>query len=219
LNKTLLHENNDFIISRIGKNIYCLEFDDQIEMAKTFIRFQEYYECPNKEFRKRHFTLKKFFDWYKEYRPGHDYYSEWDGYNFPSRDFKAFINGKFNPLRHIEKPVVDFFRKVRGKYYIIACIKGDQSTINHEMAHAFYDNDPVYRQRVHDIIGEYNIRAQYKILKDLGYASRWYRNELNAILSTSSLVEINTYGFKVDRELINRLRELYKKTKQAYFNE
>ena len=72
-------------------------------MAKTFIRFQEYYECPNKEFRKRHFTLKKFFDWYKEYRPGHDYYSEWDGYNFPSRDFKAFINGKFNPLRILEE--------------------------------------------------------------------------------------------------------------------
>ena len=64
-------------------NIILIVFESQLELTKTMLRPQEFYESP--EFKGKAFLLKDFKEWYKTTTPHKDftYFSDWAGFNIP----------------------------------------------------------------------------------------------------------------------------------------
>jgi len=112
---------------RVSDKLYFLHFQNQREMAETFLRFQEFYESP--KFKGKIFTLENYKDWYRKIKGKFSYYSDWDGFNLPSKILKPFYDGKFNPLSDKEKQLLSIFKKMKGNYYIVA-VAGKNTNIN-----------------------------------------------------------------------------------------
>ena len=79
--------------SEIIPNIFWFNFDTQEECAKTFCRFEEYYESPF--WQGKIFTLDEYKEWYIKTYGQWSYYTDWSGFNIPDYAFKPFFDGKF----------------------------------------------------------------------------------------------------------------------------
>lgn len=79
---------------KITDKINLLVFENQKELASTFVRFQEHYESP--EFAGKTFSLEEFKEWYiKNSEKGREtgeftYYEDWSGFNIPSYVMRPF---------------------------------------------------------------------------------------------------------------------------------
>ena len=98
--------------------------------------------------------------------------------------FELFdLNEKEKQLRKVTK-------KFKNKlYYVISTRATDKMTLKHELVHAYYYLNPVYKQEVDVLIRHMNkdIRKQLvKELKEWGYASQVINDEINAYMATSS---------------------------------
>ena len=170
---------------RVSDKIYLLKFDNQREMAKTLLRFQEYYECP--VHKGKIFTLEEYKKWYKKENSGRfSYYKDWDGFNFPSRVLKPFYDGKFDPLSKEEKKILHLFRNAKGNYYIIA-VAGKKHehkhVLKHELAHSLFYVNPKYKKKVLGVIKEYEGELEHvknEILSRLGYSEEVLEDEIHA---------------------------------------
>lgn len=112
--------------------VYLVELPPE-KLAKTFLRFQEYYE--SSKFRKAVFQS--------------DYFSDWDGFNIPSGILAPFKRGDFDPLSREEKALLRAFRGVTGKFYVIGISnEGDNNDLRHEIVHALLFLDKKYDERV-----------------------------------------------------------------------
>jgi len=167
-------------------NIHLLTFKTQLELASTFLRFQEHYESPY--FRGKFFSLEEFKDWYTRTSPKgiktgkFTYYSDWAGFNIPSNTLQPFYEGRFDPLSDQEQQLLDLFSAERGAFYIIGIhseTKYTEQLLQHEIAHAlFYTNDD-YRAEVLQIISKYDtedIREELRI----GYHEESLTDEVHA---------------------------------------
>ena len=55
-----------YTLKEIKGGIFLVEFDNQYDLAMTFLRYQEFYESP--KFKGKRFTIIDFMEWYsKEY--------------------------------------------------------------------------------------------------------------------------------------------------------
>lgn len=73
------------------------------ELAKMFMRFQEFYESP--KFHGKIFTRKEYLQWYKETK-GTKYEDDWAGFNIPGWVIDVFKHGCFDPLSKEEKQLI-----------------------------------------------------------------------------------------------------------------
>jgi len=94
--------------TNIRENIFLLDFETQEELTSTFLRFQEFYESP--EFQGKIFTLQEYKAWYTKLKGKFSYYTDWGGFNIPSRILESFYKGKFDPLSEAEKQFLDMFK-------------------------------------------------------------------------------------------------------------
>ncbi len=157
--------------STIAENIYLLRFEDQTDLASTFLRFQEHYESP--EFRGKFFTLDEYKKWYADTRGGFTYYTDWTGFNIPSHILTPFLEGKFDPLSAEEKIFLEHFRDTAHPFYIIGLsreLDSDkvQNTLSHETAHGFYYTKPEYRKMVDEVLQKYDLSKIKEWLSSLG---------------------------------------------------
>lgn len=144
----------------IAKNIFHVNFPNQLELTSTFLRFQEHFESPY--FRGKVFSLEEFKSWYVRNSPkGREtgeftYYSDWLGFNIPSNMLEPFYQGKFNPLSAREKRLLDLFRKKRGSIFYIIGTSGasNHTTLKHEIAHGLFYTNPEYKKEVLKILDD-----------------------------------------------------------------
>lgn len=172
-----------FIKSKLADGIYLVRFKTQYEMASTFLRVQEHYESPR--FANRVFSLEQFMDWYasRNRRRRFTYFEDWSGFNVPSTAFQPFYQGKFGPLLEKEKRLLARFRRLRGRFYVIGvAADGEKSTLVHELAHALFFTDEVYRQAVRAAIRAYDTSALRRKIAREGYARHVIEDEVQAYL-------------------------------------
>ena len=169
---------------RVSDRIYLLKFDNQREMAKTLLRFQEYYECP--VHKGRIFTLEEYKKWYRKKKGRFSYYKDWNGFNVPSRVLKPFYDGRFDPLSEGEKKVLRLFENVKGNYYIVA-VAGKKHehkhVLKHELAHGLFHVNPKYRKKVLGVIREYEDELEHvknEILSKVSYSEEVLEDEVQA---------------------------------------
>lgn len=192
----------------LGGGIYHLAFPSQALMTASLLRMQEHFESPR--FRGECFSREEFRSWYRTTRDHQEfsYYSDWMGFNFPGALLAPFIEGRFGELTNAENAVVDPFRGMKARFYIIGTTETDTpATLRHEIAHGLYHNNPSYRREVNKILASVDCAPIHKLLKSLGYHAAQWRDETHAYLgdplSELESHEINTAAFtKVHFELL-----------------
>jgi len=139
-------------VSSPHQGVILFDFKDQVDMAKLFLRFQEFFESP--KFKGQAFTLAEFETWYIQQKGKFSYYEDWDGFNFPISNLEEFYNGKFDDLSASEQEFLDFLKPLRGnQVYIIAVAKNSVATTKtHELAHALYQVNPQYRAKARALV-------------------------------------------------------------------
>jgi hypothetical protein len=176
-----------YLIKRLWKDVHLAMFDTQIEMNKTMIRFQEYYESP--EFRGKIFTLKEYRDWYiKNGRnPGKfTYYTDWNGCNLPVSFIYDFITD--NNLSKREKCFIStmFDKSISVMDYVICTHRqfkeSNDIVILHELAHALFRNKR-YAKKVDCMMrGSADVIETWDYVKSLKYHKDVFLDELQAYM-------------------------------------
>jgi hypothetical protein len=189
-------------------NSVWISADSQKELGETFIRFQEYYESPNKKFRNNIFTLGDIKNFYSiEY--GADLYSElWIGFNFPSSVLSPFKQGLFDPLTPQEKELLVLLKYRHDKFYIIGA--QNNSTLRHELSHAMYGYDSKYKSEIDNYIAK-NKKGFDKVSNNIlkkGYAKTVLNDELQAYITDNDDDFIRN---NLDPSLINGILSIYKR--------
>lgn len=139
-------------VTVLADNLYLVRCRSQEELARTFVRFQEYLESPR--FRHHYFSIAQYKRWFTlnvpEGRKAHrfTFYQDIAGFNIPGHVLKPFLKGKFNPLSAQETALLEAFRNVKGRYYIIGVYGKPTSVLRHEKAHALYYLSKAYRTAV-----------------------------------------------------------------------
>ena len=164
-------------------NSLWISADSQKELGETFIRFQEYYESPNKKYRNKIFTLGDVKNYYS-LQYGGDLYSElWIGFNFPSSVLVPFKQGLFDPLTSQEKELLGLLKYRTDNYYIIGA--QNNSTLRHELSHAMYGYDLKYKTEI-DNLTKKNSKQFIKVSKYIlkkGYDKSVLNDELQAYIT------------------------------------
>jgi len=199
-------------LKEIVPKVFVLIFDTQFELSMSFIRLQEFYECPNPKFKGNYFELEEFMEWYsKEYGNGaFTYISDWNGFNVPGRVMEDWIM-KFcvgnDNVREREKALVSkIYNNLKGDVgikdiYVIGVHRGDgekemEEAIEHELAHALYNLYPVYKKSCDKLLSKTSSKKDEAKLLKAGYCKKVLKDELQAYFSTGGESNIKIGGRK-----------------------
>jgi len=168
------------------RNIYLVEAPSQYVLASTFLRFQEHYESPR--FRGKIFSLEEFRRWYVSNVGEFSYYTDWNGFNIPSRVLMPFRESRFDPLSQKEKRLLKVTEKIKEPFYLIgAVVSTNLSTIKHEFVHGLFYTDPIYRRKVLRCLRDLDLRHFEEVLVGTsGYNPSFCNDEINAYATTGT---------------------------------
>jgi hypothetical protein len=189
-------------------NSICISADSQKELGETFIRFQEFYESPNLEFRGKIFTLGAIKNWYS-INYGADLYSEmWVGFNFPSCVLNPFKQGLFDPLTENERQLLDLVNYRNDAYYIIGA--QTQDVLRHEVSHALYGYSYKYRIEIDNYIARHSGKFEKikKYILDKGYTEEVINDEIQAYVTDNDDLFIMN---NLDPKMIVGINRIYNK--------
>lgn len=186
-------------------NSYCVSSDSGIELATAFLRFQEFYESPNDQFRGKIFTIGQYKSWYEKKYGWFSYYTDWSGFNIHSYVLDPFTNGLFDPLLPEEKNLLALFTNAPSdKFYIIGA--NDQDTLNHELNHALYAYSSEYSNEVNKIFDANLEHIKYALehLLNKGYCKYLLYDELQSYILDNdkeiiSLINYNPIVYSLHR--------------------
>jgi len=197
--------------STIVDKIYLLQFEDNTELASTFLRFQEHYESP--EFRGKFFSLDEYKKWYTEMKGGFTYYTDWSGFNIPSHILNPFLEGRFDPLSEREQIFLEHFKEMRHPFYIIGLSRDLDSekaktTLMHEKAHGLYYTKPDYKKMVDEVLGKYDLSLIKDWLRSMsGYHESVLDDESHAytLFGHEKIIDKIPAGMKEELDVIFNL--------------
>ena len=153
-------------LERLSDRILFVRFKNEEEMVKTIIRIAEYYENM-KKFDTDQPTFSQFIRWYKANKePKTPYASYFYGINLTGNEIKYFVRAYPKSKQLVkEREFIDAVKMGLGlrslkethKYSIIMCPASKRSSVfKHELAHAIYYMNTVYRDKVDDMISKIN---------------------------------------------------------------
>ena len=194
-------------LTEILPRIYHLYMESAYDLAMHFVRVQEYYESP--KFRGKIFTLVDFMEWYsREHGEGaFTYPSDWSGFNVPSTVLLEVYGragaipdpNKYDELMSLLTNRIDTACD-RKPFYLIGTSerrKGDEETLNHELAHGLYFTDSTYRKGVQELLRETQekrgrdvLEKSFTALKKMGYHPSIVDDELQAYCATGPCEEL-----------------------------
>jgi hypothetical protein len=171
-------------------NSVWISADSQEELGLTFMRFQEYYESTNPNFRNNIFTLGQLRHWYSETYGANNYQSTWIGFNFPSKVLIPFKEGLFDPLTQEENRLLELLRYRQDNFYIIGA--QTKSTLRHELSHALYASNNQYKKEIDKFVIKHKKKLQktIKYMLDKGYNKDVINDELQAYITDNDDTDI-----------------------------
>ena len=204
-------------IARPLPGVLHLQFTTQADLCRSFLRMQEFYESPYPEIRGKYFTLAEYKKLYtRDHGKPFSYYTDWHGFNIPGkalREFGRVFKGKLTTPEQLILSLKD----VR---YLIGTHDDCAEALDHELAHARYNIDLRYRERVDELVFLFGTSGlkEYEALKhwllDLGYTSEVIIDEVNAYMATNTLADFQENFSELTANALYRLtgpfRKLYK---------
>ena len=186
-----------YTLEKIEDSILHVRFATRLQMSRTLCRLQEFYENP--DLRGKVFMREDLISWAAKFYGKTDktfnYFTSWDGFNFPMENALNFLN-----TYPAEKRIYDEENEIlrvllRQSYkirYVVFTSKGSHlTTLRHELAHAYFYTSPSYAASARNIIGNYDVRKQLKQLKVMGYHDDVLLDEINAYMIDGSAEETN----------------------------
>lgn len=189
----LFKVNKVFTSSR-GNALYHLIFKSRYEMGMFFLRYQEYYESINPDFRDKSFEYLNYISWYVQFTGTSmfTYPKDFIGYNLPSSSiidcYNKIPRGDKNKYDHMmHKLFLDLNKDSNGKFYLIGTIRKD-ATFHHEIAHALYYLEPAYKKSMDSLTAGLSNKLKRDIFNMLAtiYPEKVFNDELQAYMSTNS---------------------------------
>lgn len=185
----------------VRPGIWKMMSANRYDLAMHFLRVQEFYECPNPRFRGKAFRILDYHEWYsKKHDNAFTYPQDWCGFNVPGEALrKLYIETRIPDFNKYDFPMGEFVRKMEKRqfndpYYLIGHIKGDEVTLNHELAHAHYALDIKYKDVQDENVFKCNIAPQMQeLLLEWGYSEKVINDEIQAYLSTGIGQEMKEY--------------------------
>jgi hypothetical protein len=180
-------------LEEIQPKVWLVTMDNTYDLAMTFCRVQEFYESSFKQIRGKYFNMTEFQRMYSmKFGDGcFTYPHDWAGFNVPSYIIDKCYNyhDSFKDINQYD----DIIKEINNvitleddfKYYLIGAETKAQSTINHEIAHAFYYLYPKYRKAANELTDTVPIPVRNKIKKwltEIGYNDKVFKDELQAYL-------------------------------------
>ena len=176
------------------------EFKSFYDMNMTFIRMQEFYECPSNKIKGKVFTLEEYMDWYAGKYGDFDYLDTVVGMNLRKKVIEKFTE-LFEDLRSREMWALEQIESFDLDQYCVIATR-DKENLNHEIRHAFYATHPKYRREVNRIVSKFQLKKVKEWLKEMGYHKQCWNDEINAYLVTGlSGVYLNKEDHKARRLL------------------
>jgi hypothetical protein len=220
----IMTESSNINLEEILANVFNVNFETQNELARTFVRFQEYFENP--VFKGKTFRLDEFKDWYIANSPKgkktgkFTYFQDWDGFNLPSDTLDPFYKGRFDPLSKEEIKLLDEFEPKRNTDFYMIGTYGDITiaTMKHEISHGLFYTNPEYKKQVLQVVDNMDPEAKKMINQFLsesgGYHPDVWQDETQAYLLDRRCLGANKVsgkGLKNAGEKIKRIfKEFYK---------
>ncbi len=194
--------------TQINDEIYWLDFATQKEVAKTFIRFLEYYEGP--KHRGAYFSLKAYKAWYRtQSKSGKfTYFSDWSGFNIPGHILAPFYAGHFNPLTREEKTLLDLFRGHETPFYLVGTYGGQIETLGHEICHGLFYTNAAYHEAILTILNRYDLSELRAYLLKTGYHAAVLDDECHAYAGYDAEWLRNKKGLDIPEKMTQELRDV-----------
>ncbi|MCZ2224806.1 MAG: hypothetical protein LC122_14385 [Chitinophagales bacterium] len=192
--KSLEQHKNRFTISEVKPNIFFVNFTNNYDMCMTFLRYQEYYECPSELFNGKQFTIIDFMEWYaNEFGNGSfTYPRDWDGFNTPSYAIEEILfpasYGKSQTIpdwNKYDQTMLDIYNYCRdgnpvdNKFCLIASV--GNTALKHEIAHGFFYLNQNYKDEMMSLINALPTKFYNrfkKILLQKGYTDKVFDDEI-----------------------------------------
>jgi hypothetical protein len=214
-------------LKEIHPKVWLVTMDNPYDLAMTFCRVQEFYESPFKEIRGKEFNMTEFQRMYSmKFGDGSFTYPlDWAGFNVPSyiveKCYRDYDCRDCNYTLY-DEIFIDIWAEINadGKYYIIGSETNKQTTIDHELAHAFYYLYPSYKKSVDKITDKVPNVIQKKIKKwltSIGYNDKVFKDELQAYLSADPCTLTNNNAFtKSQEKTIEKIHKQLKEINNEY---
>ncbi len=197
-----------------NKIIHC-EAPTHSELNHGMIRLEEFYESPYKEIRGQFFTIAFYKKMYAAYTKNakFSYWDTWEGHNIPGhiiRDFyKVFAHNTLTVFEiQLKRYLIsNGLLHSKKQFYIISSVHFKESTIVHELAHAFYYLYPEYKAKMNKYIHQLSAPLYKKLqrrFKKMGYIDAVFDDEMQAYLGTETLgvmlprFKMKTFGKDAD---------------------
>ncbi len=201
-------------IEKVKPKIFAVVIEDSYDRAMTFLRIQEFYECPNPQFRGNiHFSFTEYMKWYsKEYGKGFTYGVDWSGFNVPLEVAYACydtLRDRYTDYDDVMESIVHQIYELNGDDadgYIIGAGNTEDETFKHEVCHGLYHTDIEYKTLVDGVtknISKKDYKTFKKNLIKMGYTDSVIDDEIQAYLQYGW--ESDSFGKGVPLEI----REMY----------
>jgi hypothetical protein len=192
-------------------SVYLVQFEESYDLAMTFLRYQEFYECANEDIRGKQFTLLQFMDWYVKEVNEYDsfsYHLDWSGFNIPSTTIQEVRELGILDMNHYDARMFDIYddiRRIHGDsdFYLIGTSEPtdpEDTTLEHELAHGLYYTNEQYRIEMNenwDTLSTHSKVLLADYLTETGYPEKVHIDEVQAYLSTGALHLNNEISKKV----------------------
>jgi len=199
----------EYTVSEIRPRIFFLKFKRRYDLCMQFLRYQEFYESPNPNFRDHAFDLIEFMEWYAlSFGDGcFSYPTDWSGFNLPGNTIKRVWDlGVYDRTKY-DYDMLDLYRQFAGQYpdgkfYIIGSTDNGK-TMRHEVAHAFFYVNDKYNDEMSSMVSGLDkrvLRSAYKLFKKVGYAEKVYADECQAYFATGLCKAFSKDVFKFDKD-------------------
>lgn len=196
-------------------NSYCVSADSNKELARSFMRFQEYYESPNDAFRGKIFTVGQYRSWYEKQYGWFSYETDWTGFNIHSYVLDPFKEGLFDPLLPEETNLVSLFVNAPSdKFYIIGANSDD--VLHHELNHALYAYSKDYANEVNKVFDANLEYIKYALdhLLNKGYCKYLLYDELQSYILDNDKEIISLIKYS---PVIYSLHRLYSQFSEKHY--
>lgn len=209
----------NYKLIKIKDRIWHLQFDTRYDLAMHFVRYQEFYESPNPKFRGKKFYLFDFMRWYSlEQSDGRfEYPVHWSGFNIPIRIFDQLnlvgIDDK-NIYDELMYKVYNIIKSADGaSCYLIGTYskEKDNSTFEHEFAHALYALNKNYKKEMDAVTKTVNTKKAYSYFDKIGYTEKVFKDELQAYASEE--INNNSKLLGITKKQRKLYVDIYKKYK------
>jgi hypothetical protein len=210
--------NIEYKIEKVKPKVFAVIIKEQYDRAMTFLRIQEFYECPNPLFRGNiHFSFTEYMKWYsKEYGKGFTYGIDWSGFNVPLEVAYACydtLRDRYTDYDDVMESIVHQIYELNGDDcdgYIIGAGSTEGDTFQHEICHGLYATNKQYKELVNEITETIEWQDYLKFegnLLDMGYTAAVIPDEIQAYLSFGHDYKPFTKG--VSKKVCNELHKQY----------